>query len=87
MTKVVREVHHMIPNGHSLDYIPYTLGVPSSSTSSTQPNNSAHMSESGSYIYLFSYLFFNKNYFFELFILIKLHLKIIIRTEGFIFNI
>ncbi|XP_026817934.1 catenin delta-2 isoform X2 [Rhopalosiphum maidis] len=49
VTKVVREVHHMIPNGHSLDYIPYTLGVSSSSTSSTQPNNPAHMSESGHY--------------------------------------
>lgn len=41
----------MIPNGHSLDYIPYTLGVSSSSASSTQPNNPAHMSESGLYIY------------------------------------
>lgn len=51
MTKVVREVHHMIPNGHSLDYIPYTLGVSSSSTSSSQPNNPAHMSESGLYIF------------------------------------
>ncbi|XP_050438187.1 catenin delta-2 isoform X1 [Adelges cooleyi] len=47
VTKVVREVHHMIPNGHSIDYIPYTLGVSSSSASSTQPNNSVHMSESG----------------------------------------
>lgn len=45
----------MIPNGHTLDYIPYTLGVSSSSASSTQPNNSAHMSESGLYILLFAY--------------------------------
>jgi len=44
VTKVVREVHHMIPN--SLDYIPYSVGGVSSS-SSTQPNNSSHMSESG----------------------------------------
>jgi len=51
VTKVVREVHHMIPNGHSLDYIPYTLGVSSSSTSSSQPNNPAHMSESGLYTF------------------------------------
>jgi len=41
----------MIPNGHSLDYIPYTLGVSSSSTSSTQPNNPVHMSESGLYTF------------------------------------
>lgn len=36
----------MIPNGHSLDYIPYTLGA-STSALPTQPNNLAHMSESG----------------------------------------
>ncbi|VVC28829.1 Hypothetical protein CINCED_3A007441 [Cinara cedri] len=48
VTKVVREVHHMIPNGHSLDYIPYTLGA-STSALPTQPNNLAHMSESGHY--------------------------------------
>lgn len=53
VTKVVREVHHMIPNGHSLDYIPYTLGVSTSSTSLTQPINSTHMSETGLYLLLY----------------------------------